>query len=112
MEHILSQCGQARQQGDMKWLPMEIEALEVSARCHFALHKLTPSTEEMSAAEDLLDKAVAKSTKLYGPKSATTIALQHTLWLWLRELHRSSEADLLRKTMDDAVGRIEALELS
>jgi tetratricopeptide (TPR) repeat protein len=112
MEHILSQCDHARQQDDMKWMPMEIEALEVSARCHFALHKLAPNTEDMSAAEDLLDKAVAKSTRLYGPKSATTIALQHTLWLWLREQDRNREADLLRNTIDDAVGRIEALELS
>jgi hypothetical protein len=112
MEHILSHCDQARQQGDTKWMPMEIEALEVSARCHFAIHKLEPNTEENAVAERLLGDALEMSTTAHGHDSATTIALQHTLWLWFREQDRRNEADQLRKTIDDAVGRIEELELS
>jgi hypothetical protein len=79
---------------------MEIEALEVSARCHFAIHRLTPSDLEMSTAETLLENAIRKSVRTYGAFSGTTIALQHTLWLWLLEQGRNSEANILRKTMD------------
>jgi aminoglycoside phosphotransferase (APT) family kinase protein len=32
MQHIISQCSQARQRREIKWMSMEIEALEVSAR--------------------------------------------------------------------------------
>ncbi|KEQ73091.1 hypothetical protein M436DRAFT_64246 [Aureobasidium namibiae CBS 147.97] len=115
MEKIFLQCDQAKQEGENKWKPMEIEALEVSARCHYAIHKTTPrsvkmATVEMATAEDVLEEAIKKSKELHGIQSATTIALQHTLWLWFTEQGRSDEADLLRKTMDYAVGEKETPE--
>lgn len=111
MQHILSQCEQATKEGDCKWMPMEIEALEVSARCHYAIHKTTPSSLESATAEDLLDEAITKSRELHGVQSATTIALQHTLWLWFTEQGRSDEANTTREAMDDAVGGIETPKL-
>jgi hypothetical protein len=100
MERIISQCYQARQKDELKWMPMEIEALEVSARCHFAIHKLTRNTWEISVGENLLASAMELSRRTRDPNSATTIALQHTLWLWLLEQGRISEANLLRKSID------------
>jgi hypothetical protein len=100
MQHIISQCFQARQGNETKWMPMEIEALEVSARCHFAIHKLTPNTREISEGENLLGNALELSRRTCDPNSATTIALQHTLWLWLLEQGRIREANLLRKSID------------
>jgi len=104
MQHVLSQCNQATEEGETKWKPLEIEALEVSARCHYAIHKTTPSSVEMSTAEDVLEEAIKKSKELHGIQSATTIALQHTLWLWFTEQGRSNEADSMRRTMDHAMG--------
>ena len=112
MQRILLQCDQAKQEGENKWKPMEIEALEVSARCHYAIHKTTPSSVEMATAEDVLDEAIKKSKELHGVQSATTIALQHTLWLWFTEQGRSDEADSMRRTMDYAMGAKEAPESS
>lgn len=112
MQHIISQCEQAGKEGDIKWKPMEIEALEVSARCHYAIHKTTPSSLESSTAEDLLDEAIEKSVELHGVQSATTIALQHTLWLWFTEQNRSGETDLLRETIDRAMSGHKAPDLS
>jgi hypothetical protein len=110
MGYIISQCSQARQQGVTKWQPMEIEALEVSARCHFAIYKLAPSTRDSSIAEGLLENALGLSKTTHGEHSATTIALQHTLWLWMLEQGRDGEADQLRTTIDDLVIRIKAPE--
>jgi hypothetical protein len=100
MERIISQCFHARQQDELKWIPMEIEALEVSARCHFAIHKLTRNTREISIGENLLGNAMELSRRTRDPGSVTTIALQHTLWLWLLEQGRIREANLLRKRID------------
>jgi hypothetical protein len=100
MERIISECFQARQQDELKWIPMEIEALEVSARCHFAIHKLTRNTRKISIGENLLGNALELSRRTCDPNSATTIALQHTLWLWLLEQGRIREANLLRKSID------------
>lgn len=112
MQHILLQCEQASKEGESKWKPMEIEALEVSARCHYAIHKTTPSPLESATAQDLLDEAIEKSVELHGVQSATTIALQHTLWLWFIEQGRDDEADLLRKTIDHAMSGHKAPEPS
>ncbi|KAI7328888.1 hypothetical protein KC315_g6421 [Hortaea werneckii] len=105
---LLLQCSKARQQGDMKWMTMEIDALEVSARCHYATGTLSPSDAEMSSAETKLRVAIGLSGRMLGIKSATTIALQHTLWLWLLEQGRNGEAAVWEKAMDavlDASGR-------
>lgn len=104
LQIILSQCRKARQQDDLRWIAIEIDALEVSARCHFARSKLTLDCDDVSTAEVLLETAVGRSTRTEGIKSPTTIALQHTLWLWLMEQGRADEAALLRKSMDDVVG--------
>jgi hypothetical protein len=110
MEYIISLCSQARQQRESKWNSMEIEALEVSARCHFAIYKLASSIRDSSIAESLLANALELSKTTHGDHSATTIALQHTLWLWLLEQGRHSEADQLRTTIDYLVIRIKAPE--
>lgn len=104
LAHILSQCRKARQDDDLRWMAMEIDALEVSARCHFARSKATCNRDDAAIAEVLLGTAVGRSTRTEGIKSPTTIALQHTLWLWLMEQGRADEAALLKKSMDDVVG--------
>lgn len=100
MQSIISRCVTAREQGDQTWVALEIEAFEVSARCSYAISIRHPYDPDISAAVDLLGTAIARSESVWGVKSATTIALQHTLWLWLLNHGRHSEAESLRNTID------------
>jgi hypothetical protein len=107
MESIVFRCAQAREQGDMNWVALEIEALEVSARCSYAMSKGRPHDRYVSAAVAVLQTAIARSEIVWGIVSATTIALQHTLWLWLLDQDRCSDAQSLRETMDAIVVKVE-----
>lgn len=107
LEYIISRCSKARKQGDDKWMALEIEALEVSARCHYAIHGPKPACGGNPSAESLLKTAITRSTTLWGVKSATTIALKHTLRLWVLEQGRYQEADLLRNAIDVVVIKAE-----
>jgi hypothetical protein len=100
MQSIISRCVTAREQGDQTWVALEIEALEVSARCSYAISIRHPYNPDISAAVDLLGTAIVRSESIWGITSATTIALQHTLWLWLLNHGRQSEAESLRNTID------------
>jgi hypothetical protein len=100
MESIVSRCAEVREQGDMGWAALEIEALEIWARCIYAISSLSRCQTDLSAAVALLETAIVQSQKVWGATSATTIALQHTLWLWLLDQNRPGEAQLLRETMD------------
>jgi hypothetical protein len=100
MESIISRCVEAREQGDMMWVSLEIEALEVFAKCRRARSRLSQHQTDMSAAVALLETAIARSEIVWGVTSATTIALQHVLWLWLLDQDRGSEAQSLRVTID------------
>jgi hypothetical protein len=100
MESIISRCVEAREQGDMLWVSLEIEALEVFAKCRRARSKLSQNQTDMSAAVALIETAISRSESVWGVTSATTIALQHTLWLWLLDQDRGSEARSLRVTID------------
>jgi hypothetical protein len=103
MESIVSRCATAREQGDQTWVAMEIEALEVAARSSYAISSRPGRSNSVSAAIALLETAIARSESVWGDTSATTIALQHTLWLWLLDHDRHDEAESLRKTMDAVV---------
>lgn len=103
MQSIVSRCTTAREQGDQMWLAMEIEALEVAARCSYTINSKPGQSNDVSAAIALLETAIERSASVWGIKSATTIALQHTLWLWLLDHDRHAEAEHLRKTMDAVV---------
>jgi hypothetical protein len=100
MESIVSRCAEAREQGDMGWVALEIEALEVWARCSHAISRLSRRQTDLSVAVALLETAIVQSKKVWGTTSATTIALQHILWLWLLDQDRCSEVQSLRETMD------------
>lgn len=103
MQSIISRCVTAREQGDQMWLAMEIEALEVAARSSYAISTKPGRSNDVSGAMVLLETAIERSESVWGVKSATTIALQHTLWLWLLEHDRHDEAEHLRRTMDAVV---------
>ncbi|THZ69745.1 hypothetical protein D6C85_06474 [Aureobasidium pullulans] len=100
MESIIYRCAEAREHGEKKWMALEIEALEVSSRCHSALCKLGRDRGDILAATTLLESAIERSGVVWGAESATTIALQHNLWLLLLEQNRESEAELLRSAID------------
>lgn len=103
LEYIISRCSKAGKRGEEKWMALEIEALEVSARCHYAINGPRPAHNGVSCAENLLKISITKSTTLWGVKSATTIALKHTLWLWFLEQNRYKEAEMLREAIDAIV---------
>ncbi|KAG9693334.1 hypothetical protein KCU95_g8320, partial [Aureobasidium melanogenum] len=107
LEPIVSRCNKARKQGDEKWMALEIDALEVSARCQYAISGLVPTSGDTSTAETLLKTAITRSTISWGVKSATTIALKHTLWSWFLDQGRQKEADLLRNAIDAVVVKTE-----
>jgi len=100
MESIVSRCVEAREQGNVMWVSLEVEALEVSARCQYARSKSHQRQTDISAAVALLERAITRSESVWGITSATTIALQHTRWLWLLDQDRGSEAQSLRVTID------------
>ncbi|KAH0346198.1 hypothetical protein KCU83_g7500, partial [Aureobasidium melanogenum] len=103
LQSIISKCTKARKQGEARFMPLEIDALEVSARCHYAISGLTSTCGGTSTAETFLKTAITRSTTIWGIKSATTIALKHTLWSWCLEQGRFKEADLLRNAIDAVV---------
>jgi hypothetical protein len=105
MESIVWRCASRREQGEQTWVALEIEALEVSARCKYAISKGRPYNTDVFAAMALLEKAIARSESVWGITSATTIALKHTLWLWLSETDRSDDADILWRTIAAAVSK-------
>ncbi|KAI4853756.1 hypothetical protein E4T44_00636 [Aureobasidium sp. EXF-8845] len=105
MESIVWRCAAAREQGEQMWIALEIEALEVSARCKYAISKRHPYNTDVSMAMALLETAIARSESVWGITSATTIALKHTLWLWLLDADRSDDADILWKTIAAAVSK-------
>ncbi|KAH0287493.1 hypothetical protein KCU62_g5881, partial [Aureobasidium sp. EXF-3399] len=107
LDLIVSRCSKAREQGENKWMALEVEALEVSARCHCAIGGLVTACGGQSTAETLLRTAITRSTTLWGGKSATTIALKHTLWSWCLEQGQFKEAELLRLAIDAVVVKIE-----
>ena len=107
LDMIVSKCSKARKQGENKWMALEVEALEVSARCHYAISGLVTACGGPSTAETLLKTAITRSTTLWGGKSATTIALKHTLWSWCLEQGQFKEAELLRLAIDAVVVKIE-----
>jgi hypothetical protein len=107
MESVAFRCAKAREQGDMNWVALEIEALEVSARCSYAMSKRRPYDTDVFAAIAVLQTAIVRSEIVWGTASATTIALRHTLWLWLLGQDRCSEAQSLRETMDAVVVKLE-----
>jgi hypothetical protein len=108
MESIVWRCAAARQQGEQTWVALEIEALEVSARCRCAISKRHPYNTDASAATTLLETAIARSESVWGITSATTIALKHTLWLWLLDTDRSDDAEIVWKTIAAAVSKSES----
>lgn len=108
MESIVSRCATARENGDQTWVAMEIEALEVSARSSHAISSRPGRSNDVSSAIALLETAIMRSKSVWGIKSATTIALQHTLWLWLLDDDQNEEAEHLRKIMDAVVIKSES----
>ncbi|KAH0223547.1 hypothetical protein KCU86_g47, partial [Aureobasidium melanogenum] len=108
LQSIISKCTKARKQGEKKWMALEIDALEASARCHYAISGLATTSGDISTAERLLETAITRSTTLWDIKSATTIALKHTLWSWCLEQGRYKEAVLLRNDIDAVVLRSSA----
>ena len=108
LDSITSRCSKARKQGDNKWMALEVEALEVSARCHYAISDLVTACGGPSTAETMLKTAITRSTTLWGGKSATTIALKHTLWSWCLEQGQYKEAELLRLAIDAVVIKTES----
>ncbi|KAG9711210.1 hypothetical protein KCU77_g131, partial [Aureobasidium melanogenum] len=108
LQSIISKCTKARKQGEKKWMALEIDALEASARCHYAISGLATTSGDISTAERLLETAITRSTTLWDIKSATTIALKHTLWSWCLEQGRYKEAVLLRNDIDAVVVRIQS----
>lgn len=107
LDMIVSRCSKARKQGESKWLALEVEALEVSARCHYAISGLFTTCGGPSTAETLLKTAITRSTALWAGKSATTIALKHTLWSWCLAQGQFTEAELLRVAIDAVVMKTE-----
>lgn len=107
-EYIISRCTKARKSGEEKWMALEIDALEASAKCHYALSNLSPTNSCISTAETLLKTAITRSTIFWRTESATTIALKHTLWQWYMDQSRCREADMLRKAIDDVVIKSES----
>jgi hypothetical protein len=105
LDSVVYRCAQARQTDDERWLALEVEALEASARSHIALSRL--GREEPTAAEAVIQTAVIRSTAVWGATSATTIALRHLLWQWLLEIGRDSEANMLRQTIDAMLDKVE-----
>ncbi|KAH0286258.1 hypothetical protein KCU62_g6859, partial [Aureobasidium sp. EXF-3399] len=103
MESIVSRCATAREKGDQMWVAMEIEALEVAARSSYAISTKPGKLNDVAPAIALLETAILRSESVWGTGSATTIALQHTLWLWLLDDDQHDEADHLRKLMDAVV---------
>ncbi|THX08189.1 hypothetical protein D6D18_01890 [Aureobasidium pullulans] len=100
MESIIYRCTEAREKGEEKWMTLEIEALEVASRCHSALSKSGRGRGDIPTAVTLLETSIERSEVVWGASSATTIALQHSLWLLLLEQERHSEAELLRSKID------------
>lgn len=107
LQSIISKCAKARKQGEEKFMALEIDALEASAQCHYAISGLVQTSGATSTAETLLKTAITQSTTTWGIKSATTIALKHTLWSWFLEQGRHQEADLLRNAIDAVVVKTE-----
>ena len=103
MESIVSRCATARERGDQTWVAMEIEALEVAARSSYAISTKPGKSNDVAPAIALLETAILRSQSVWGTESATKIALQHTLWLWLLDDDQHDKAEHLRKTMDAVV---------
>jgi hypothetical protein len=98
---VSCQCTEARSRDDKRWLALEIEILEALALCNYASRMLDCSY--LRTAEAVLQDAISRSIEVQGMASATTIALRHTLWAWLLDQGRCSEAEMLRMTIDAVV---------
>ncbi|KAH0365988.1 hypothetical protein KCU65_g5686, partial [Aureobasidium melanogenum] len=103
LQSIIPKCNKARKQGENKWMALEIQALEASARCHYAISGLITTPGRTSPAEAFLKAAISLSETWWDVKSATTIALKHTLWSWCLEQGRYQEAVFLRNAIDAVV---------
>ncbi|KAH0046251.1 hypothetical protein KCU80_g30, partial [Aureobasidium melanogenum] len=86
LQSIISKCTKARKQGEKKWMALEIDALEASARCHYAISGLATTSGDISTAERLLETAITRSTTLWDIKSIQgSCGGAHTsLRLWSR----------------------------
>ncbi|KEQ90799.1 hypothetical protein AUEXF2481DRAFT_527228 [Aureobasidium subglaciale EXF-2481] len=110
MDSIISRCIQAREQGEKRWMTLEIEALEIAAKCHSALTRLGRTRGDIRTAITLLQTATEQSELVWGASSATTIALKHNLWLLLLEQGRHAEAESLRSNIDAVVKESTSLQ--
>ncbi|KAG9945116.1 hypothetical protein KCU85_g7505, partial [Aureobasidium melanogenum] len=68
LQSIISRCTKAREQGEEKWMAQEIDALEASARCHYAISGLTTNPGGTSTAEIFLKAAINLSQTCWGNK--------------------------------------------
>lgn len=102
MNKVILECEKAHHQGKQKWRVLEIDALEILARCYHDFDALCEK-DRISNAEAAIQKAISKSGKFYGLGAASTLGLEYTAWIWLKEQKRNVAADDLMQKISTAM---------
>jgi hypothetical protein len=104
MQAVLETCERAICMGDWKWRRLEIDAIELSARCSHDIEIQFPGYEGLAAAKNKLKTAITYSQKTHGRFEAKTLSMMLTLWTWLQEEGgNAEEAENLKKDIDYAI---------